>query len=72
MTSAMNLTCDEVRELSPMFVTGTLDPDEMDAVREHLAGCDDAHAEVLELGEAATALLETAEPASRPRRSSCG
>ena len=38
----------------------------MDAVREHLAGCDDAHAELLELGEAATALLETVEPADPP------
>ena len=49
-----------------MFVTGTLDPDEMGAVREHLADCEDAHAEILELGEAATALLETAEPAEPP------
>ena len=38
----------------------------MDAVREHLAGCDDAHAELLELGEAATSLLETVEPADPP------
>jgi anti-sigma factor RsiW len=66
MTDAMNLTCDEVRDLAPMFVTGALDPDEMDAVREHLAGCDDAHADLSELGEAATALLETAEPVEPP------
>ena len=48
-----DLTCDEVRDLAPLFVTGALDPDEMDAVREHLADCDDAHAELLELAEAA-------------------
>ncbi len=66
MTSGTDLTCDEVRELAPMFVTGALDPDEMDAVRAHLADCEDAHAEILELGEAAAALLETAEPAEPP------
>jgi anti-sigma factor RsiW len=63
MTGAVNLTCDEVRDLAPLFVTGALDPDEMAAVREHLAGCDDAHAELAELGESAAALLETAPPA---------
>ena len=63
MTGAVNLTCDEVRDLAPMFVTGALDPDEMAAVREHLAGCDDAHAELTELGESSAALLETVEPA---------
>ena len=63
MTGAVNLTCDEVRDLAPMFVTGALDPDEMAAVRDHLAGCDDAHAELDELGESAAALLETVEPA---------
>ncbi len=66
MTAHRDLTCDEIRDLAPLFVTGALDPDEMDAVREHLAGCDDAHAELLELGEAATALLETTEPVEPP------
>ena len=66
MTDRRTLTCDEIRDLAPLFVTGALDPDEMDAVREHLAGCDDAHAELLELGEAATSLLETVEPADPP------
>ena len=66
MSDRTTLTCDEIRDLAPLFVTGALDPDEMDAVREHLAGCDDAHAELLELGEAATSLLETVEPADPP------
>ena len=66
MSDRRTLTCDEIRDLAPLFVTGALDPDEMDAVREHLAGCDDAHAELLELGEAATSLLETVEPADPP------
>jgi anti-sigma-K factor RskA/putative zinc finger protein len=63
MTVSRDLTCDEIRDLAPLFVTGALDPDQMDAVRAHLADCDDAHDEVLQLGEAATALLELAEPA---------
>ena len=66
MTDHPNMTCDEVRDLAPLFVTGALDPDEMDAVREHLAGCNDPHGELAELGEAAAALLETAEPAEPP------
>ena len=66
MTDRPNLTCDEVRDLAPLFVTGALDEDEMDAVREHIADCDDQHVEIAELGEAATALLESAEPAEPP------
>ena len=66
MSDRRTLTCDEIRDLAPLFVTGALDPDEMDAVREHVAGCDDAHAELLELGEAATSLLETVEPTDPP------
>ena len=66
MTDHPNVTCDEVRDLAPLFVTGALDADQMDAVREHLAGCDDPHAELAELGEAATALLETTEPVEPP------
>ncbi len=68
MTDRPNLTCDEVRDLAPLFVTGALDEDEMDAVREHIADCDDQHVEIAELGEAATALLESAEPAEPPGR----
>jgi hypothetical protein len=45
-----DLTCDDVRELAGAFVLGALDPDEAAAVREHLATCADAHAEIAELG----------------------
>ena len=68
MTVPRTLTCDEVRDLAPLFVFDALEPDEMAAVREHLAGCSDAHLELLELGEAGTALLETVEPAEPPAR----
>ena len=44
------LTCDEVRELAAPFVLGALEPDEAAAVREHLAGCPEAHEEIAELG----------------------
>jgi anti-sigma-K factor RskA len=66
MSDRTSLTCDEIRDLAPMFVTGALDPDEMAAVREHLADCDDAHAEVMELGQAASSLLDTVEPVDPP------
>lgn len=68
MTAPRTLTCDEVRDLAPMFVLDALEPAEMAAVREHLADCTDAHLELLELGEAATALVETVEPAEPPAR----
>lgn len=44
------LTCDEVRDLAAPFVLGALDATDAAAVREHLASCDDAHAEFDELG----------------------
>lgn len=66
MSATPVLTCETVRDLAPLFVSGALAPDEMAAVREHLAGCADAHVELLELGEAATALLETVEPVMPP------
>jgi hypothetical protein len=68
VTGPRTLTCDEVRDLAPLFVLGALEPSEMAAVREHLAGCTDAHRELLELGEAATALAESAEPVEPPAR----
>ena len=66
MTTRPILTCDEVRDLAPLFVVDALDTDEMAAVREHLADCPDAHEELLAFGEAATALLETVEPVAPP------
>ncbi len=60
------LDCVAVRDLAPLFVTGALEVAEAGAVREHLAICDDPHPELLELGAAVTALLETVEPAEPP------
>ena len=45
-----DMTCDEVRELAGAFVLGALSPADADAVRAHLDTCDDAHAEIRELG----------------------
>ena len=50
------LTCDEVRDLAGAFVLGALDADEAAAVRVHLAGCSDAHAEIAEVGSVLPAL----------------
>jgi hypothetical protein len=66
MTAQHILTCDEVRDLAPMFATDALDADEMAAVRAHLADCPDAHDEVLAFGEAATTLLQTIQPVEPP------
>ncbi len=61
----MTLTCDEVRDLAAAFVLDALEPDEADAVRAHLASCEDAHVEFAELASVVPALLEavpTVEP----------
>jgi hypothetical protein len=66
MTTRPSLTCDEVRDLAPLFAADALEAEEMAAVREHLADCPEAHEELLAFGEAATALLETVEPVAPP------
>ena len=57
------LTCDEARDLAAGFVLGALDPDEMAAVRDHLATCPEAHPEFAELGGTAGYLAESLAPA---------
>ncbi|MGK2851562.1 MAG: anti-sigma factor domain-containing protein [Candidatus Limnocylindrales bacterium] len=61
-----DLTCDEVRDLAASFVLGALDADEAQAVRAHLAGCADAHAEIVELGGVLPALAASV-PQVEPR-----
>lgn len=53
------LTCSEATDLAPAFVLGALTNDEMAAVRTHLAGCENAHAEFAELGSVPPVLLES-------------
>ncbi len=55
-----DLTCDEVRELAASFVLGALDADEAQVFRDHLASCDDAHAELSELAEVLPVLAASA------------
>jgi hypothetical protein len=57
------MTCDEVRDLAPLYAAGALGPAEEAAVREHMLTCPLAHDEIAEFGAAAQALLETVEPA---------
>jgi hypothetical protein len=57
------MTCDEVRDLAPLYAAGALDAAEEAAVREHMLTCPLAHDEIAEFGAAAQALLETVEPA---------
>jgi anti-sigma-K factor RskA len=66
MTEPRTMDCETVRELAPLYVLGVLEPDEAAAVREHVAGCDDVHAELQELAEAAGSLLLAVEPAEPP------
>ena len=63
MTDPRAMDCDEIRDLAPLYVLGVLEPDEAAAVRDHLATCDDAHAELLELAEPAGSLLLAPDPA---------
>lgn len=53
------LHCADVEDLAASFVLGALEAAEADAVRAHLAGCPEAHAEVAELGSVVPALFET-------------
>ncbi len=66
MTEPRTMDCETVRELAPLYVLGVLEPDEAAAVREHVAGCDDVHAELEELAGAAGSLLLAAEPVEPP------
>jgi hypothetical protein len=52
------MTCDDVRDLAAGFVLDALTPDEMAAVREHLAACPEAHEEIAELASALPVLAE--------------
>jgi anti-sigma factor RsiW len=58
---AGGLRCADVVDLAPSFVLGALAPRDADAVRRHLAGCPEAHAEVAELGSVVPALFEAVD-----------
>ena len=53
------MTCDDVRELAAGFVLDALEPEEMAAVREHLATCPEAHDEMVELAAGLPVLAES-------------
>jgi anti-sigma-K factor RskA len=60
------MDCETVRDLAPLYVLGALEPDEAAAVRDHVASCDDVHAELQELAEPAGTLLLAVEPSEPP------
>ena len=60
------LTHDEVLDLAPLYVVGALGRAEALAVREHLATCPEAHAELAELGSVVPLLLEDVDPVEPP------
>jgi len=62
-----DMTCDEIRDVAGAFVLGASSPAEADAVRAHLDSCEDAHAEIRELGGVLPVLNESVpvvEPAA--------
>lgn len=60
------MRCADVEDLAASFVLGALEPAEADAVRRHLAGCPEAHAEVAELGSVVPALFESVDLVEPP------
>ncbi len=60
------LTHDEVMDLAASFVLDALEPEEMDAVREHLATCAQPHDEIAELGGVVPALAASVELVEPP------
>ncbi|MDQ2966332.1 MAG: anti-sigma factor [Chloroflexota bacterium] len=62
----MTADCEAVRDLAAGFVLGALEPDEEQAVREHLATCARPHDEFAELGGVVPYLAETVELVEPP------
>ncbi len=61
------LTCDEVSELTGLYVLDALEADERAVVADHLATCtSSAHGEFAELGAVVPALASAAPPAGAP------
>ena len=60
------LHCAEATDLAAAFVLGALEPAEAAAVREHLAGCPEPHAEFAELGSVVPVLLAAVDPTAPP------
>ena len=62
----MNLTHEQVLDLAASYVLGALDPEEEQAVRDHLASCDLPHDEIAELGGIVPYLAETVDQVEPP------
>jgi len=62
----MNLTHEQFLDLVAGFVLGALDPEEVQAVRDHLASCDLSHDELIELGGVVPYLAESVDQVEPP------
>ena len=62
----MTLTHEQVMELAAGYVLGALEPEEEQAVREHLASCELPHDEFAELGGVVPYLAETVDQVEPP------
>jgi anti-sigma-K factor RskA len=65
-TTPTEMTCDEVAELSGLFVLDALEPEERHAVMAHLETCPEAHEEMRAVGGVAPALASVAQPVDAP------
>jgi hypothetical protein len=66
MSDRTRLTHEDAVELAAPFVLNALEPDEEEAVREHLRTCSLPHEEFTQLGSVVPALAETLEPVEPP------
>jgi hypothetical protein len=64
--AATPMTCAEATELASGFVLGSLDPRDMDRVREHLATCAEPHPEFRTLGEVVPAMARSVPAVEAP------
>ena len=62
----MNLTHEQVLDLAAGFVLGALDPEEEQAVRDHLASCELPHDEIAELGGVVPYLADSVDQVEPP------
>ncbi len=60
------MTCDDVRDLAPAFALGALEPEQAQAVREHLATCTEPHPEIAAFAEVVPVLAESIKQVEPP------
>lgn len=65
-TSELEVRCEDVAEISGLYVLGALEDAEYQAITAHIATCSESHAEVREVGGVIPALAALVEPVDAP------